>query len=220
MPIAFDNGVYGGSVFAVSQTTAFVMSALKGGCVLLGALGEHTDSITGAAYGGSALALVDKQCVDAAAVWFAYLFLLVNPPTGNNNMVVSTVGGSPHIESFIASYTGVRSAQPNAHGVNGGTGDPYVTSITPTVDGCWAVEFVNASVGVIDSTNFTNRVVDGGNTARIGDSNGIITSGASFSMNVTGAGGQKQSEILTLAPLDHDPRQFVRSQAVQRAAYW
>lgn len=205
MAITFDAGLYGGFVSASSQTTAFTMGSGTGGYLVVGVLGDATnDLVTGVTWNGTSMTLVDKQNSAPGSVFWQYLYVLAGPATGTQNVVVSASGTVNYIQTYIASYLGVKATgQPEAAAENAGTGDPFTTSLTTATANAWTVALVNASVGLVVSGAFTLRASDTSPifTSALGDSNGPIVAAGSTSLVVSGAGGQKQSEMIALAPL-------------------
>lgn len=198
--IAFDAAVNGTATTATSQTTAFTMSAVAGGCLVVTATGDATtDLLTTATYNGVAMTLVTAINANPGAVYWQNTWALPAPASGTNNIVV-TASTSIHIHTLASSYTGVGATGCPATSANGsGSGDPYTATITTATGNNWTLETINASVGLVASTNFTTRADDGGATFFIADSNAPVAIGSN-SMSVTGAGGTKQHIILALAP--------------------
>ena len=122
----------------------------------------------------------------------AWLFYLINPATGANNVVVSWTG-STYMRSISASYTGAKqSAQPNAHNEANATGTTITTTATSTENSCWNISFVagDGATAFTASTGVTS-VRDSGsglsNICALGDSNGGKTPAGSYSMTWTSA---------------------------------
>ena len=199
--VAFDAATVGGAVTATSQTTAHTTGSGLGRCMIVIALGDATsDLLTTATYNGVSMTLVDKQNAAPGSVYWQNMWSLANPASGANNVVVSA-SSSIHIETHVATYSGVSAAgcpQVSAKGTSGA--DPHVATVTTTSPNNWTVEGINSSVGIVASTNFTSRAADAAGTYRLGDSNAAVPAGSN-SMNVTGAGGTKQHIIIGLAPI-------------------
>lgn len=183
MAIAFDAATDGGSdtntSLTYSHTTSGSDRVLLVGVV--GATGASDDFITGVTYNSVSMSLVDK--VAANGNRWEYLFLLVNPASGANNVVVSA-STSDFLASQAASYTGcAQSGQPNADN----TGQNFSTSFLPiaatsSVADCWFVMHANGFTGspMQAGTDTTRRV--GGAAPfglhAIGDSNGPLSAGS------------------------------------------
>lgn len=225
--LALDSAVYGGFVSATSQTTSFTMSASVGGYLVVGVLGDaSSDFITGVTFNGVALTLVGKQNSSPGSVFWQYLYVLANPTAGTHNIVVSASATTNYIQTYAASYIGVKTAgQPEATSLlTSGAGNPYLTALTTLTDLAWTVEFVNSSVGLIVNSPFTIRAYDASPTftSALGDSNGGITPAGPTTLSVAGVGGQKQSLMIALAPIVGvvKGRQQQYGQAVPRASSW
>ncbi len=189
MAIALDTSVDGGLVNpGTSITWAHTCSGINR-ILFVTAFGNiGTDVITGATYGGVAMSLVNKiQCPTDRWV---YLFSLINPLTGANNVVVSA-SGSIAIAGQSASYTGVKqTGQPDAN--NTGTAVKPATSITVSVttgaNNDWTVFGGKNDVLGAMTAGTGSTVRQAANGLGLFDSNGAITPAGSYSMTVnTGA---------------------------------
>jgi hypothetical protein len=106
MAIAFDAvGTWssGSSPFSLSHTCTGSDRFLA--VVIVGDVGSGADDITGVTYNSVAMTLADKV-VDTAIARFFYLYTLIAPATGANNIVVTASGGH-FLGAVSASYTGV-----------------------------------------------------------------------------------------------------------------
>jgi len=133
MAIAFDATTDGGNTTATSLTYSHTCTGSNRILFVsvIGAIGS--DNVTGATYAGAAMTLVDKQ----ASARSTYLFYLIAPATGANNVVVSA-GSSSFIWSAAAPY-------PWAAIVNvGKTASARIMSTNNTVIGLPSVEEVTA----------------------------------------------------------------------------
>lgn len=143
--------------------------------------GIGSDIITGVTYNSVAMTLVDKQ-LNSSNDSYTYLYYLINPSTGANNITITNSNAAIGIRAASASYTGAKlSAQPDNTAKNTATGTSISQSLTPVADNCWIVsgtgnEGSNPSAG----TGTTLR--DTGSTSAIGDTNGPIHPAASTSM--------------------------------------
>jgi hypothetical protein len=143
----------------------------------------------------------------------AYMYIMINPPTGAHNIVVSTTSFSAQ---FSASYTGTRqTTQPDAEtGESDYTFDTTLTkSITTTVTDPWVIFFplLGTSRTLSPGTNTTARIVDAngsfsGYPCGIYDTNAAQGAPGSKSMQVTCASGTTQAchILLSLAPPSTD----------------
>lgn len=202
--IAYDTAAVGASISSTTQTTPMTISTTADRLLLVGVLGDATtDYVTGVTFNGAALTLVDKQNSVPGSVYWQYLWALLAPSSGTHNIVV-TASTSTQLSTFAASYTGVlQTGQPNVASETSGTGNPYTMGLTTTLAGSWTAGFVNASVGLIDSTGFTTRSADTIPVfgVSLGDSNGPHATPGAVTMAVAGGGGQKQSQIVAFGPV-------------------
>ena len=106
MAIALDVGTSGGNN---GGGTSHTYSHTCTGSNLILFVGVSTNSssdlITGVTYNSVAMTLVDKQA--GTSTNYSYLFYLINPATGANNVVVSA-SSSTTIYSGAVSYTGAK----------------------------------------------------------------------------------------------------------------
>lgn len=177
--IAFD-ATATGNVNAASLTYSHTCSGSNR--ILLVGVGTDAsaDCITGATYNGVAMTLIDKQQMSGDATRFIYLFYLINPASGANDIVVSASGGLRNIRSDSVSYTGAKqSGQPDASAkaTNASTTDLSV-AVTVVAANSWIVSFGNAIAAIpVAGTGLTSRNTEGAN-CRIADSNGLLSAGS------------------------------------------
>ncbi len=135
---------------------------------------DNVDYITGVTYNGVAMTQVDS--FRSQGLGGHELYMLVNPASGANNVVVSA-SGSVAIYAAASSYTGaLQTGQPNTN--NGNASDPATTStvsVTTTVDNCWLISSAGTKAGAgataSASTGTVTRQANG--YVSIGDSNGV-----------------------------------------------
>ena len=148
-----------------------------------------SDLVTGVTYGGVALTQLTKQNAQGSEV---YLYYLIAPTTGANNIVIST-SSSVDIRSISASYTGViQITSIDNSTVNNANASTITTSLTTINNNCWMISFIADSTARIPSagTGVTSRNTNA-DVSNLGDSNGNITPAGSYSMtwNDTGTAG-------------------------------
>ena len=138
---------------------------------------EQGDRVTGVTYNGVAM----TQGIKAAnGVPYLYIYYLVNPATGANNIVVS-VSSSSDIHAASASYTGAsQTGQPDAtNSVNEvaiASGD-HTVSLTVVAADSWLVATYNSlTAGPVSAVNGVNRA-------------GTYDQGALFDSNAAVAAG-------------------------------
>jgi hypothetical protein len=205
--IAFSNSADLGQVTATSHTAAFTCSG-SNRILWVTVAGDPTiDRITGVTYDGVAMDLVEKRAPgDSNNAWL-YLFVLVAPALGSNNVVV-TASASSYIEAIAAAYTGVSQVdQPDnsAQSQSPGLQQTYSSSITPVANGCWVVCAWNAyAFGNAPSagTATTLRQVGAfGNAVAFFDSNGAVTPAAPRSLESTYVGAFNRTHMHLLATM-------------------
>lgn len=149
-----------------------------------------SDIVTGVTYNGVAMTRVPTNGFQTGNGESAYLYYLINPPTGAHNVVVST-NTSTDIRSSSASYVGSRQInQPDASNKNtlAGTPGSITTSVTTTVDNCWLVSYCQSNSGALSAgTGTTSRNASA--TQSIGDSNGAKSPAGAYSMQWTATHG-------------------------------
>lgn len=147
-----------------------------------------SDLITGVTYNGVSMTLVDKQ-VNGSNNEYCYLFYLIAPATGANNVVVSA-SGSTSIGSLASSYTGVRqSGQPDSSNKKTQATTASITQSTTVVtNNSWVIGMAQAANGQPTAgAGVTSRAAAVGENNRIGDSAGNQAPGA-YSMTFAGGG--------------------------------
>lgn len=163
--------------------------------------GVNEDFITGVTYGGQAMTFVRKRQAQAGDLRWVYLFVLINPPSGTNNVVVSA-SGSTSINASAVSYTGVRqTSQPPQS--NDGYHDTSLTlGVTTTDDNCWLVGFFR-STGSVASAGAGTTELGGSLFNSPMDSNGAKTPAGSHSLVVNGS--SVTGVMMSIAPWIGDP---------------
>lgn len=187
--IAFDAATQGGTTTGTSHTFSHTTSGSNR--ILFVQAHSTTDVITGCTYNGSAMTLVDK--LDSGFGGVGYLFYLIAPATGANNVVCSA-SASEALYANAVSYTGAKqSAQPDAtNKANDNDGDgAYALAVTTIADNAWTVLAFNngASAAGNAAAGSTLRATNGSwGGFRLFDSGGAVTPAGSYTMNVDGLG--------------------------------
>lgn len=187
MAIAFDVATAGGSS-TVGTTLTFAHTCTGTDRILfVMATGDNvassaTDDITGVTYAGAAMTFINKTFV--AADRYRYLFYLIAPATGANNVVITSSTSGGFKSGNASSYTGVKqSAQPDANVVNQTTGTTVTMTLTTIADNCWTV--LSAGAGGANAAAGTGSTLRADSTAsQMFDSNGAKTPAGSTSMTV------------------------------------
>ena len=104
------------------------------------------DSVTGVTYNGVSMTQLGKGVADASG--YVYLYGLVNPATGANNVVASS-SASVQWYGEAVSYTGVDQTTPfpDTEAYNSSTGTSFTESITTSVADSWIILQGRNSVG-------------------------------------------------------------------------
>jgi hypothetical protein len=150
-----------------------------------------TDDLTGITYNGVAMTRMGARVNGIAGSESQYLYMLVNPASGSNN-VVFTCNATRTIRFNIVSYTGAHQSNQPSAGDTGGSGASTSLALTSTQgEGSpWFVMF-----GRNDTGNYsagTNTTIRGNTSAfAICDTNGTATRTATMT-----SGSGKQSGII------------------------
>lgn len=182
MAIAYDNSTNRAQVNSSSLTYSHTVGVGDDRILFVSVLSYLTDNITGVTYGGTSMTQVGKVRSGSSGRWI-YLYMLVAPATGANNVVISA-SGTTYISSQASSYTGAsQTSQPNVSTTNSNAStNSLTTSVTTTEDNCW---LVMAGVGYGDElkagTGTTERQGDVSGSS-IFDSNGAKSPAGSYSL--------------------------------------
>lgn len=192
MAIAFNAAADGGNNGGGSAGLTFAYTCGSGNNRLLVVLvlgDTSVNDVTGVTYNGVSMTLAAPPGLAPGGPdnrWL-YLFWLIAPATGTNNVVISA--SSTHfILGGAADYTGVsQTGQPDATTTHAGSGSitSLTTSITTVADNSWAVLAENNGGGLPPTANTgtIRRAVDAAFSAwGLFDSNGPVTPPGSFGM--------------------------------------
>lgn len=189
MAIAFD-AVAGAKDSSGAVTSLTFSHTCTGSNRLLIVSGSVTSltarTITGVTYAGTSMTFVITA---TASQVVSFMYILVNPTTGANNVVVTisgvTDGLNKQFNAISSSYTGcAQSGQPDSHGtnvLNGSTVTNFPVSTTVVASNCWLVGTASEDAGDIAAgaagTGTTYRGVAEFNQI-IADSNGTVGTGS------------------------------------------
>lgn len=198
MAIAFDAASHSRTSSATSLTFAHTCSG-SDRLLAVSVVGRTADTITGVTYNGVSLSLAAKTAASGGR--YTYLYLLVAPATGSNNVVISGTG-SDYIEGNAASYTGAaQTGQPNVTGTNSTSlATALATSCTTTVDNCWVVLAADGQSGTLTAGSGTTlRATD--LVGAILDSGGAVTPAGAKTLNHNQASSQIMAGVVAaIAP--------------------
>lgn len=187
--IAFVAAADGSNTTGTSHTFSYTTGSGSHRLLVVGVAGDLTsDFVTGATYASTPMTLAQKLAPVGGANRWAYLFWLLNPASGANNVVISA-SSSTFLAGIAADYTGVKqSGQPDATTTQQGVGsiNTLTTSITTVADNSWAIlleDSFQSSNPPAASTGATRRTFDAAfGVIGLFDSNGPIHPAGSYSM--------------------------------------
>lgn len=201
-PIAFDAATDGGD--NGGATTSLTFSHTTSGSdrfLVVGVVGDYVpnDTVTGCTY--NAVAMTKSVTLTVSGDRHAYLFTLMAPASGANNVVCSA-SGTHYIAASAASYTGVsQTSQPEVTNSNSCTSCTTLSvSITTSTSGAWVAGVVKMTTGGGASVGTTERVSAGGNTYLLVDKNVAITPAGTTSLDVGFSTGNAAGAAAAFAP--------------------
>jgi len=178
MAIAYDSSAKGTTTTS-SLTFAHTCSGTNR-ILFVAARFYQTDKITGITYNGTAMTFINKRQDNAGNNCYIYLYYLLNPDTGTNNVVVSA-SANPNIQmcAASASYTGVaQSGQPDSQTNKSSTSSTMTVTTTVVASNCWLFGATSNFRATSASTGTTNRQQVAGDPFTISDSNGTVGTGS------------------------------------------
>jgi hypothetical protein len=187
MAIAFD-AASGGSNGGSGNTVTFSHTCSGSDRILFVGVGDYNgDFVTGVTYAGVSMTLIAKQGYNSNTN-YEYLYYLVAPATGANNVVISRSTSSGWCVGDSASYTGVKQTSPidayTTKEFTSADGTSLTTTLSSVADNCWFVLGMNSQRNLTASTGVTARHQQI-TQSFIGDSNSPKTPAGSYSMTVT-----------------------------------
>lgn len=180
-----------------SQTTAFAISGTDT-ILWVGVLaqkGSNTDYVTGVTYNGVSMTQLGQVANNANVR--IYLYYLINPASGTNNIIVSCSASMDYIETIATYYNGAnQTGVPDASVSTGpNTSTSITTTLTTIADNCWLVGMYRNEFG-----NFTagsNTTIRNSTSSQVmADSNSAQTPAGSKSMTLTFGGSVSVSGIM------------------------
>lgn len=163
---------------------------------------DSSDAITGITYNGVSMTRIAFLNSSGPAI---YLYYLINPATGANNITV-TNGLSSRLLNFGAvSYTGAKqSSQPDNSNTNTTTGTSLSTSVTTVADNCWLVAIAVDNNGTSQTAGANTTIIQafsGTDQDMLLDSNAAKTPAGSYSLAFSWTGSQPAAMIIaSIAP--------------------
>lgn len=191
MAIAFDSsssGIGGSASITVSHTCSGSDRVLF---VVWRTTGDATPNVSSASYAGEAMTLVDVQGANNDLNNAVYLYYILNPATGTNDISVTMQSTATIGSLAAASYTGVGSigATNKTYGTTSGN---YTNTVTTTKDNSWLV--MGAYAVQSAGTGTTSRANN--NDVHIFDSNGAKSPTGSYSLVAVESYGNDVGTIL------------------------
>lgn len=165
MAIAFDSS--SNITSDTSNTTTFSHTCSGSDRILFvtaSSLNNGTaDAVTGVTYAGVSMTKLFGPVAVGGVSWVTYLYYIVNPTSGANNVVISRNTSNGEGYGSAVSYTGVDQVSPiDASTTGTGTGSPITTTLSSVTDNCWFVlANWNPDANPTASTNSTTRVNNG-----------------------------------------------------------
>jgi hypothetical protein len=142
---------------------------------VVGSLSSDTDKITGVTYAGTAMSrLIGIQ--DNNLTRWHYIYGLLAPSTGANNVVVSA--SNTFVGGGSASYTGVnQSGLPDATAtdVTGTSVNDFNVNITTVADNCWVFSSCGRNITTGGSMTFRVALSHVSSVVELVDTNGVLT---------------------------------------------
>ncbi len=161
--ITYDNSADGGNNSGSTTSLAYSYTVGNGPNRLLvvNLIGDTSaDDISSVTYAGTSMTLIGK--VQAPSNNWQYVYYLLNPPSGSNNVVITA--GSPHyLISQAASWYNVKqSAQPDAFTTNTApaTNTSITTSLTTVANGSLVVQGIWSSRHLAAGAGATPIIID------------------------------------------------------------
>lgn len=170
-------------------------------CLLVGVADNSGDSVTSVTYNSVAMTQLGKVARNVAGPEL-YIYGLLNPATGLNNVFITRSNSTSDITSGAVSYTGVKqSGLPDASGTANSLASTSVTkSITTIAANAIAVAWAGGSGGGQGAGTGSTSLSTGGADILLESSTFPIVSPGSYSMTATFALGNNGIIVVSLAP--------------------
>lgn len=139
-------------------------------------------------YKGVSMTAVSGSPMDMTGGTRLYLFYLVGPATGTNDVEITTSSSIGGVQARSVSYTGVsQTGQPDATNTNSSTGGTTIAvNVTTIADNCWVVGFCNSDTDALSAGSGTTLRNGGANAAHaMFDSGGVVHPAGVKTLNVT-----------------------------------
>jgi len=204
-PDAISRNVTGTNTTATQAHTCTGDNRILFTSVLTFKSGDDTDRLTSITYNGVAMTQIGSTMNHTSGVNI-YLFYLIAPSTGANNIVCTCDATMDEIDLRSASYTGAKqSGVPDASVSNGPTASQtsFSQSVTMTEDNCWLVGSWRNNAGAWTvGTNTYGRVDNSGADSMVLiDSNSSQGTAGSKTMTATCSSATVGGIMASFAPV-------------------
>lgn len=200
--IVRDANSQGASSGALTTTVAHTCNGANR-ILLVGINCQDGDNVTGVTYAGIAMTQLKKQAQGGQE---AYVYGLLNPITGTNNIIATRSTNTNSLDVCGASYKNVSQINfPDASGSNSSASTTSLaTTLTTIRDRCWTFLVAsNGGAGTITAGSGSSLVTQtsNGGTLSVFDSNSPITPAGSAAMTVTQSAHVLQTAMISFAPV-------------------
>lgn len=205
-----------------THTFSHTMGTGVNGILFVGATVHIAQTVTGITYNGVAMTSVGSKATASA---ITYLFYLLAPATGANNVVV-TSSLSDTITASSMSFTGAKqSGQPDASSTGGvTTTTAYSQAVTTIADNCWTVFVGIANGGSALTKGAATIILNQPEVLAYGmftlQSSDLTTPAGTSTLAVTSASQGFSGVMASISPVLSQifTKNFKRQQAPYRAA--
>lgn len=197
MAISFDAGTHKTAATGTSLTYAHTVGVGSNRILWVGVQDgdSASDTITGVTYNSVSMTRVPSGFVGANNN-SAYGYILVNPDSGTNNVVISC-SASHSLRSACASYAGAsQTGQPDSS--TNSSGGPTTTpqlSITTVADNSWALGFIAGGDAISAAAGTTLRGSGAGSAHQFADKNGATSPAGGTTLDFTQATSQEFNAV-------------------------
>ncbi|WP_353063325.1 IPT/TIG domain-containing protein [Tunturibacter psychrotolerans] len=164
IPAYFDNAADGGNNggSTTSLTYAYTVGANSNRLLLVNLVGDSSaDDISSVTYGGASMTLVTKVHTPTPNQLWHYLYYLLSPVSGKNNVVITAASSHNLISEATSWYNVAQSGQPQAFTTaTAASGVTLTTSLPASSNNAIVAESMWAPVQVLPSTGSTELVED------------------------------------------------------------
>lgn len=147
-------------------------------------IAANTDDLTSVTYAGIPMTLIG-QALEPVNLRWTYLYYVIAPATGANNITVNSVSSTQKVMNAI-SYNGARQLTvPDASTIGTSAGNSITGTVTTIADNCWLVGLLGAVGTALTGTGITTLRGTVSSFNKMMDSNGPISPAASASLGAT-----------------------------------